>query len=115
MRRNSLLLAFVLVFAGALAASAAQAAPQKKADVAAGKTVYARKCAMCHAANGSGNQAIGKALHVTLRALGSKEVQAKSDAELKKESQDGIGKMRKVPGLTPADLNNLVAYMRTMK
>jgi mono/diheme cytochrome c family protein len=85
------------------------------ADAAAGKAVYASKCQACHAADGGGNPAIGKAFGVTLQPLGSAEVQKLSDADLKKAVTVGTGKMKPVASVTGADLDNVVAYIRTLK
>ena len=84
------------------------------ADAAAGKALYATKCKTCHGANGEGNPAIAKMKGVTMKALGSKEVQAKSDAQLKKDSTAGIGKMPAVK-LTDAEASDVVAFLRTLK
>ena len=80
----------------------------------AGKTVYDKKCASCHAKDGAGNPAIAKAMKVELRHLGSKEVQAKSDADLKKDTVEGIGKMKGIK-LSDAEIADVIAYMRTLK
>jgi hypothetical protein len=48
-----------------------------------GKAVYDAKCKMCHKADGAGNAAM------KMKALGSAEVQAKSDADLKKDITGG--------------------------
>ena len=42
------------------------------------------------------------------------EVQAKSDADLKKVITAGSGKMKPAKGLTDADVANVVAYLRTL-
>jgi mono/diheme cytochrome c family protein len=84
-------------------------------DAAAGAAVYAKKCATCHGAKGEGKASIAKMLKVELRALGSKEVQAKSDDELRRDIAEGIGKMKPVKGLNDKDLSDLVAFMRTLK
>jgi cytochrome c553 len=84
------------------------------ADAAAGKSVYDRTCKRCHGADGAANGAIAKMMKVEMRHLGSKEVQAKSDAELKKESVEGVGKM-KAMAVTEGDAVNLVAFLRTLK
>jgi mono/diheme cytochrome c family protein len=84
-------------------------------DAAAGAAVYAKKCATCHGAKGEGKASIAKMLKVELRALGSKEVQAKSDDELRRDIAEGIGKMKPVKGLSDKDLSDLVAFMRTLK
>ncbi len=91
------------------------AGPQAAGDAKAGKVVYDRKCASCHGANGEGKPALAKALKVEIRALGSKEVQAKSDEVLAKESSEGVGKMRPVKGLSEKDVADLVAYIRSLK
>lgn len=80
----------------------------------AGKRLYGTKCASCHAKDGAGNPGIAKALKVELKHLGSKEVQAKTDAELTKEILEGTGKMKAVK-LTAEDAANVVAYIRTLK
>ena len=84
------------------------------ADAQAGKAVYDSKCKMCHAADGKGNPAIAKALNATIRPLGSAEVQGKSDAQLKKDSTDGTGKMKPVK-LTDTQASDVVAFVRTLK
>ena len=84
------------------------------ADAAAGKTLYMTKCKGCHGPDGAGNPAIAKMLNVTLKPLASKDVQAKSDAELKKDSTAGTGKMKPVK-LTDAEASDVVAFLRTLK
>ncbi|MGH9787613.1 MAG: c-type cytochrome [Candidatus Acidiferrales bacterium] len=80
----------------------------------AGKAVFDKKCASCHAKDGAGNPGIAKALKVELRHLGSKEVQAKSDGELKKDTVEGIGKMKGIK-LSDAEIADVIAYVRTLK
>lgn len=80
----------------------------------AGKAVYDKKCASCHAKTGEGNPGIAKALKVELRHLGSKEVQAKSDDELRKLLTEGTEKKKPVKGLSEDDLANVIAYLRTL-
>lgn len=84
-------------------------------DAAAGKAVYDKKCAMCHGAAGEGKEAMAKMLKVELHPLGSKEVQAKSDPDLKKIITEGTGKMKRVTDLSEADVANVIAYVRTLK
>ena len=85
------------------------------ADGKAGQTVFDKSCKSCHAADGSGNPAAAKMMKVDLRALGSKEVQASSDGDLHKVIIDGKGKMKPVAAVTGAAVDNVVAYMRTLK
>ncbi len=84
-------------------------------DVAAGKAIYAKHCAMCHGPNGEGKAAIANMFKVKMAALGSKEVQAKKDAELSKDITEGTGKMTPVKGLSEKELTNLIAYIRSLK
>ena len=85
------------------------------ADAASGKAAYDKSCKSCHSADGKGNPAIAKAMNVELRPLGSKEVQAKPDAEITKNITEGMGKMKPVKGLASADVKNVVEYARTLK
>jgi mono/diheme cytochrome c family protein len=73
-----------------------------------GKTVYDAKCKMCHKADGAGMPAM------KMRALGSAEVQAKSDADLKKDIIAGNGKMKAV-AISEAQATDVVAFIRTLK
>lgn len=84
-------------------------------DAAAGKELFSKKCASCHGPAGEGRESIAKMLKVELRPLGSKEVQAKSDADLKKNAVDGTGKMKPVTGIDAKGADDLVAYLRTLK
>lgn len=84
-------------------------------DTAKGEKLFATKCRACHGAKGQGNPAIAKAQGVTLRDLKSPEVQKQSDAELKKLALGGHGKKKPVKTVTPAELDDIVAFMRTMK
>ena len=85
------------------------------ADAAAGKVAYEKKCQTCHGADGSGNPAVAKAMKVELKPLGSADVEKMSDADLKKAITEGFGKMPAQKGLTPADVDNIVAHLRTLK
>ena len=89
-------------------ASAAQLA--QAASVPAGQAVYKAKCQMCHGADGSGNLPKAKA-----NPLGGATVQAKSDADLKTAVTAGAGTMKPVPGVAGADLDNVVAFVRSLK
>jgi len=73
-----------------------------------GKAVYDAKCKGCHKADGSGMAAM------KMKPLGSADVQAKSDADLKKDITAGVGKM-KAQSVTEPQAADLVAYIRTLK
>lgn len=83
-------------------------------DADAGKAVYDKKCASCHGKTGEGNPAIAKSLKVELRDLGAKEVQAKSDDDLKKAIVEGPKHAKPVKELPEADMANVLAYLRTL-
>lgn len=79
-----------------------------------GAAIYKAKCAMCHGPDGAGQTTMGK--NLKLRDLRSAEVQKQTDAELVKWIADGKGKMPAYKGkLTPAEIDALVAFMRTLK
>jgi mono/diheme cytochrome c family protein len=89
-------------------ASAAQFA--QAASATAGQAVYKAKCQMCHGADGSGNLPKAKA-----NPLGGATAQALSDADLKKAVTAGTGTMKPVAGVAGADLDNVIAFVRTLK
>lgn len=84
-------------------------------DAKAGKVVYDKKCVSCHGPNGEGKPALAKALKVEIRDLGSKEVQDKTDEQLKKDTAEGTGKMKAVTGLKDQEVTDLIAFMRSLK
>lgn len=79
------------------------------ADAAAGKAVYAAKCRACHGANGEGNPNMAKALKVELKPL------SETSADIKKVVTEGTGKMKPVSSVTGADLDNVVAFVQSLK
>lgn len=87
----------------------------QKGDVTAGKAAYDKRCASCHAAGGEGKEAIAKMFKVTMHPLGSKEVQALSDADLRKSIAEGKGKMVAVKGLSDKEMADLIAFVRSLK
>jgi cytochrome c6 len=76
--------------------------------------VFKAKCAACHAADGSGNSATGKALATP--DLRSDEVQKQTDAQLIDSITNGKGK--KMPAykgkLTDDQIKQLVGYVREL-
>ena len=80
-----------------------------------GKELFAAKCQPCHGANGEGKAAIAKMYNVTMPPLASKDVQAKSDADLKKVILSGKGKMKPVAGVAEKQADDIVAFLRTLK
>lgn len=82
---------------------------------AQGKEVFDKSCKMCHGADGHGNPGLAKVMKVEFKHLGSKEVQAKTDAEIEKIITQGYEKMKPVKGLSQKQLDDVVAYVRTLK
>jgi mono/diheme cytochrome c family protein len=83
-------------------------------DVAAGKDAYLKKCASCHGQAGEGKEAVAKMMKVTLAHLGSKKVQARTDADLKKIPLEGTGKMKPVKDVNAQMAEDIIAYVRTL-
>ena len=80
-----------------------------------GKAVYDRSCKNCHGATGEANPAIAKMFKVEIANLGSPEVQKMSDAEIGKIITEGKGKMQPIRSVTGKSVEDVVAYIRTLK
>lgn len=106
-------LAGVAAIAGVLLA--ASSSPRPGGDATAGKDVFLKKCKTCHGEDGRGNEGMAKLLKTTIAPLDSDKVQSKSDAEIKKTITEGKDKMKPVKGLSDADIDNVIAYVRTFK
>lgn len=79
-----------------------------------GQATYTAKCAMCHGADGAGSTPVGKAMKV--RSFKSSEDVKATDADLFKQTKDGVGKMQGYAGkLTDAQIQEVVAYIRTLQ
>jgi len=85
------------------------------ADANAGKVAYDKACKSCHGADGTPNPKIAAMMKVEMRHLGSKEVQSMSDAAHKKVITEGHGKMKPVKTISGAAVDDVVAYIRTLK
>lgn len=88
--------------------------PMTAADAGAGKDLYTKKCATCHNDNGEGKDTVAKMFKVEMKPLGSKEIQSKSDADLKKVILEGDGKMKPVKDVDAKAADDIVAYVRTL-
>ncbi len=80
-----------------------------------GKAVYDKSCKSCHGPDGAGNPAVAKMMKVEMKPLGSKEVQVKSDDDLKAVVTNGVGKMKPVATVTGDQVSAVVAFVRTLK
>ena len=79
------------------------------ADAAAGKAVYNTKCKTCHGAAGEGNPSMAKALKAEMKPLSA------STADIKEVVTKGQGKMKPIASVTGADLDNVAAYVKSLK
>ena len=85
------------------------------ADAKSGQAVYDKSCKSCHGADGAPNATIAKMMKVEMKDLKSAEVQAMSDADIKKVITDGKGKMKPAKTVSGGDADNVVAYIRGLK
>jgi mono/diheme cytochrome c family protein len=83
-------------------------------NAAAGKEVYMKRCAACHAEDGNGKEAVAKMMNTTIPPLPSKDVQALSDEAIGKVINGGKDKMKPVAGLSAAEVTNLIAFIRSL-
>jgi mono/diheme cytochrome c family protein len=84
-------------------------------DAAAGKELYTKKCKVCHAEDGAGSAAMQKKYAEKWKALGGKEIQAMKDADLAKEIKAAASHKALVKTVTDADVDNVIAHIRTLK
>jgi mono/diheme cytochrome c family protein len=105
---------FLLLMVSLFLPLAAQQAAAQAGDVTAGKAAYTKACGSCHGLDGAPKEAIAKMMKVEMRHLGSKEVQAKNDAGLRKDIVEGTGKMRPIKGLSDKQVNDVVAFLRSL-
>ena len=80
-----------------------------KADTAAAAATYKAKCATCHGPDGKGKEAM------KTRDLASADVQKQSDADLSGIITNGKGKMPSYKTMTPDQVKDMVAYIRSLK
>lgn len=85
------------------------------ADAKAGKAVYDKSCKSCHGVDGTPNASVAKMMKVEIKDLKSAEVQGLSDAAIKTIITAGKGKMKPVTSVTGAAVDEVAAYVRTLK
>jgi len=84
-------------------------------SLAASSAAYDKGCKSCHGADGTPNPAIAKMMKVDMKDLKSAEVHGMSEADLKKIVTEGKGKMKAVKTVSPAEADEVAAYVRTLK
>ena len=103
--------ASTLILVMAAWTNAALATPPEQGGGAV--TIFNSKCASCHGQTGAGDTAIGKSLQIP--DLRSPEAQKLSDAQITQLINKGKTPMPAFRGnLTPAQIQSLVAYVRTL-
>src|SRR5580698_7810043 len=80
------------------------------ADAAAGKAVYDKSCKSCHGADGTPSAGMAKSMNIK-----DFKTTAFSDAEIKTAVTAGKGKMKPVASVTGASVDNVAAYVKTLK
>jgi len=87
------------------------------ADATAGRVGYDKHfCGTCHGPNGAAPPNVAKLADGRITDLRSAKVQSMSDADLSKIVTNGIaGKMRSDTTLSGKDLQDLLAYLRSLK
>lgn len=86
------------------------------ADLAKGKEVYDKKCAMCHGKDLKGNAAMAKTFKLEPKELSlqASDIGAKSDADLIAVTAKGEKKMPAFEGkLSAEEIANSIAYIRS--
>jgi len=101
-------LSIVILLGTVLGAAAASAA-----DLELGKSVFAKKCASCHGADGKGNEKMAKMLKAQIPPLAS--AAAKPDAELLKFVAEGKKPMPSFgKSLSKNELEAVVQYVKKL-
>ena len=86
------------------------------ADATAGADVYNKTCKGCHGADGATpNEKLSQMLGAKIPVLASPEIQAKSDDDIRKVITEGKGKMPAQKAVTGDSIDNVIAYLRTLK
>jgi Cytochrome c. len=98
-----------------LAAIALSATGVLAQDAKAGKEVYDKSCKSCHGTDGTPVAAIAKMMKVEMKDLKSAEVQKTSDVDMKTAITDGKGKMKPIKTVTGKSLDDVVAFVKTLK
>ncbi|MCX6623084.1 MAG: cytochrome c [Acidobacteria bacterium] len=104
---------FVVFALAAALASGAAAEEKKSGDAAKGKEVFEEQCSICHDATGTEkkNGPPLKGLFQKAKLASGKKV---TEANVKTRINEGGGTMPAFEDLKGADLDNLIAYLKTI-
>lgn len=80
------------------------------ADAAAGKAVYDQHCKTCHGPTGTPSAGMAKAMGI--KDFTTTEF---SEAAIKTAVTSGKGKMKPIASVTGASVDNVAAYVRSLK
>jgi predicted CXXCH cytochrome family protein len=100
----------MILITAALAALSATAV--FAADATAGKAVYDKSCKGCHGADGTPNPGMVKMMKVDIKDFKTTDY---SEADIKTAVSAGKGKMKPVPTVTGASLDDVAAYVKSLK
>lgn len=103
--RTLMISTIVLSFAGSALAG----------DPKNGQMVYEKNCKSCHGANGAAPPNVATMVKGRMKDLRSESVQSMSDADLGKIVTEGKGKMTPAKNVSGPALEDLIAYIRTLK
>ena len=81
----------------------------------AGQAIYDKSCKSCHGADGTPNAAVAKMMKVDMKDLKASEVQALSDEDMKEIITKGKGKMKPVKTVSGPAVEDVIAYVRSLK
>jgi mono/diheme cytochrome c family protein len=87
----------------------------RAADQKAGQAIYDKHCKGCHGPNGAAPPNVTKLESGHMPDLRSFKTQSLSDAELGKIVTNGKGKMRGDTTVSGKEVDDLVAFIRTLK
>jgi mono/diheme cytochrome c family protein len=85
------------------------------ANAKAGQAIYDKSCKSCHGVDGTPNADVAKMMKVEMKDLKSTEVQALSDEDMKEIITKGKGKMKPVKTVSGPAVDDVIAYVRSLK